>query len=129
MKIPHWTPRLILPMIALLGVVCFAPAEEIIGRLKYGGGGDWYANPTSLPNLLEFARAHTTLDLPRREQVVEIGKIVRIIFGLLSRGIVEQNVHSERFRFSRNQFADIAYTDNTDGLTVKAEIMVICYRQ
>ncbi len=73
MKIGYLILRLVLPMIALIGATCFVPAEEIIGRLKYGGGGDWYANPTSLPNLLEFARAHTTLDLPRREQVVEPG--------------------------------------------------------
>ena len=25
-----------------------------IGLLKYKGGGDWYANPTSLPNLAKF---------------------------------------------------------------------------
>jgi len=58
--------------LALMGQVA-APAEELIGRLKYGGGGDWYANPTSLPNLLAFAGEHTTLDLPAREQVVEPG--------------------------------------------------------
>ena len=23
----------------------------VLARLKYGGGGDWYSNPTSLPNL------------------------------------------------------------------------------
>lgn len=29
-----------------------APASAVrLGRLHYGGGGDWYANPTSLPNL------------------------------------------------------------------------------
>lgn len=27
-----------------------------IAQLKYGGGGDWYANPSALPNLIEFAR-------------------------------------------------------------------------
>lgn len=28
------------------------PAASVrLGRLHYGGGGDWYANPTSLPNL------------------------------------------------------------------------------
>ncbi|WP_373056279.1 DUF4159 domain-containing protein [Zunongwangia sp. H14] len=26
-----------------------------IALLKYNGGGDWYANPTSLPNLIEFS--------------------------------------------------------------------------
>ena len=56
-------------------VALMAPAqargEELIGRLNYGGGGDWYANPTSLPNLLEFAAKHTNLDLPVRETTVE----------------------------------------------------------
>lgn len=56
-------------------VLCASPvlAEERIGRLKYGGGGDWYANPTSLPNLLAFAREHTNLRLPQREETVEPG--------------------------------------------------------
>ena len=29
-----------------------------IAQLKYRGGGDWYANPTALPNLLRGRRAH-----------------------------------------------------------------------
>ncbi len=56
-----------------LVVIGSAWPEEAVGRLKYAGGGDWYANPTSLPNLLEFAREHTNLDLPRREVTVEPG--------------------------------------------------------
>ncbi|MCU0608845.1 MAG: DUF4159 domain-containing protein [Chitinispirillaceae bacterium] len=28
-----------------------------IARLKYGGGGDWYANPSAYPNLAKAARA------------------------------------------------------------------------
>ncbi len=62
-------------LVILLIAALAAPSscEERIGRLKYGGGGDWYANPTSLPNLLEFAREHTALDLPRREETVEPG--------------------------------------------------------
>ncbi len=31
----------------------------VIARLKYGGGGDWYSNPTSLPNLMRFVREQT----------------------------------------------------------------------
>ena len=59
--------------VALILAAAPAPAAELIGRLMYGGGGDWYANPTSLPNLLTFARKHTSLELPEREQVVEPG--------------------------------------------------------
>jgi hypothetical protein len=32
-----------------------------IARLKYGGGGDWYSNPTSLPNLAKAIRARTSI--------------------------------------------------------------------
>lgn len=28
--------------------------SQEIALLKYGGGGDWYANPTSLPNLIKY---------------------------------------------------------------------------
>ena len=28
--------------------------SQEIALLKYSGGGDWYANPTSLPNLITF---------------------------------------------------------------------------
>jgi len=44
-----------------------------IGRLKYDGGGDWYSNPTSLPNLLEALRGRTpTLVTDLQEVRVEI---------------------------------------------------------
>ena len=37
-----------------LGFFQFLEAQEI-ALLKYNGGGDWYANPTSLPNLITFS--------------------------------------------------------------------------
>ena len=43
-----------------------------IGRLHYDGGGDWYANPSSLPNLLSAIRTRTTLRVAEREQVVQL---------------------------------------------------------
>jgi hypothetical protein len=43
-----------------------------IGRLQYDGGGDWYANPSSLPNLLAAIRERTALDVTEREQVVRL---------------------------------------------------------
>lgn len=41
-----------------------------IGRLHYEGGGDWYANPSSLPNLLRAVRERTRLRTAERERVV-----------------------------------------------------------
>ncbi|UCF07094.1 MAG: DUF4159 domain-containing protein [bacterium] len=44
-----------------------------IARIKYGGGGDWYSDPSSLPNLLrEFAK-RTGIPTARNEGVIEIG--------------------------------------------------------
>ena len=43
-----------------------------IGRLHYDGGGDWYANPSSLPNLLSAIRSRTTLRVSTEETVVTL---------------------------------------------------------
>jgi hypothetical protein len=43
-----------------------------IGRLHYEGGGDWYANPSSLPNLLTAVRSRTTLRVATSEKVVTL---------------------------------------------------------
>lgn len=52
----------------ILSLICIvfslnAFAQEV-AILKYNGGGDWYANPTSVPNLIAFCNEniHTTLD-------------------------------------------------------------------
>jgi hypothetical protein len=44
-----------------------------IGRLKYNGGGDWYANKTSLPNLIQFCNKNLKMNLQKEEDVVEAG--------------------------------------------------------
>jgi hypothetical protein len=43
-----------------------------LARLKYGGGGDWYSNPSSLPNLLNFVAEAAPLDVYREEVRVSI---------------------------------------------------------
>lgn len=43
-----------------------------IGVVKYSGGGDWYANPTSLPNLISFCNSQLKTNIPQ-SQVVEVG--------------------------------------------------------
>jgi hypothetical protein len=44
-----------------------------IGLLKYKGGGDWYANPTSLPNLAKFCNQNLNLNLNTQIDEVEPG--------------------------------------------------------
>ncbi|MCB0806941.1 MAG: DUF4159 domain-containing protein [Bacteroidales bacterium] len=53
-------------IISLLFIGCLLSAQTSvkIAVLKYPGGGDWYANPTSLPNLIAFCNEnlHTNID-------------------------------------------------------------------
>ena len=44
-----------------------------ISRIKYDGGGDWYADKTSLTNLLKFVSFNTNITTDFEEKVVEIG--------------------------------------------------------
>lgn len=48
------------------------PPVMTIGRLHYDGGGDWYANPSSLPNLLSAIRSRTKLRVAAEEKVVTL---------------------------------------------------------
>jgi len=44
-----------------------------IAKLKYDGGGDWYANKTSLPNLIQFCNRNLNMNIAPEEDVVEVG--------------------------------------------------------
>ncbi len=44
-----------------------------IAKLKYNGGGDWYSNKTSLPNLIRFCNQNLGLNLVSEEDIVEVG--------------------------------------------------------
>jgi hypothetical protein len=44
-----------------------------IAKLKYNGGGDWYANKTALPNLIKFSNAEIGTNLDPEEDIVEVG--------------------------------------------------------
>ncbi|HEX5581320.1 MAG TPA: DUF4159 domain-containing protein [Gemmatimonadaceae bacterium] len=50
----------------------FAVPRLTIARLQYDGGGDWYANPSSLPNLLAAIRERTTLPVEDTEARVRL---------------------------------------------------------
>lgn len=52
--------------------IAFAQSSIKVARLVYQGGGDWYANPTSLPNLVKFCNQNigTTIAAP---EDVEVG--------------------------------------------------------
>jgi hypothetical protein len=65
---------LLLPLVFAAGTLVEPPTPAVmtIGRLHYDGGGDWYANPSSLPNLLTALRTRTGLRVAPEEKVVTL---------------------------------------------------------
>ncbi|MDX5481736.1 MAG: DUF4159 domain-containing protein [Hymenobacteraceae bacterium] len=68
--------RLLATLFLLLSVGSVVMAQNYsfkIAKLKYGGGGDWYANKTSLPNLIRFCNQNLNMNIASEEAVVEVG--------------------------------------------------------
>lgn len=64
----------LLSIFLFLSIPLFVAGQENtvkIGLLKYGGGGDWYANPTSLPNLATFCNQQLNMDLSKQIETIE----------------------------------------------------------
>ncbi|MBU4486394.1 MAG: DUF4159 domain-containing protein [Candidatus Delongbacteria bacterium] len=58
-------------LIAILLLVLSGFGKDFfIGRLKYDGGGDWYSNPSSINNLLQFISKETGIDCAAMENIV-----------------------------------------------------------
>jgi len=62
----------------LIFSICFSDKVSLnegfsISRIHYGGGGDWYSDKTSIPNLLEFVSNNTNIITSPKEKIVKIG--------------------------------------------------------
>lgn len=67
----------------LLFASCNLISQNAIALLKYGGGGDWYANPTSLPNLVKFCNQNLKTNLTSDIPTVEVGNIELLEYPLV----------------------------------------------
>ena len=65
------------PLFTLIGICLFSLgwAQESIplAVLKYKGGGDWYANPSAVTNLIRFVKENANCPLNDNYDVVEVG--------------------------------------------------------
>lgn len=64
--------------ITLLGLLIFLisagnVSSYKIAKLKYNGGGDWYANRTALPNLIQYFNKNLGGNIEAQDAVVEVG--------------------------------------------------------
>jgi hypothetical protein len=68
--------RFILLLLLLLGLTAFSPADKPsvkLALMKYRGGGDWYSNPTALPNLAKFCNQSINTNFDPNYATVEVG--------------------------------------------------------
>jgi hypothetical protein len=56
----------------LVGFSISVPSYKI-AKLKYSGGGDWYANRTALTNLISFCNKNLGTNFEQEEAIVEAG--------------------------------------------------------
>ncbi|TDO95699.1 DUF4159 domain-containing protein [Flavobacterium sp. 245] len=52
-------------------LISISSFSQEIALLKYSGGGDWYANPTSLPNLIRFCNSNINTRIKAKPSTVE----------------------------------------------------------
>ncbi len=59
-------------LLLLVWMTSLSAQDLFITRLHYHGGGDWYANPSSLPNLIQFISSETNIRMDPQEYRVKI---------------------------------------------------------
>ncbi len=68
--------RIFVLIIALVTLTSFSTEPSLkLAVLKYNGGGDWYANPTALPNLAVFCNQQLGTNLNANFATVEVGSV------------------------------------------------------
>ncbi|MFT7352530.1 MAG: hypothetical protein ACI9XR_002317 [Flavobacterium sp.] len=60
-------------IIVFIFIITLSSYGQEIALLKYNGGGDWYANPTSLPNLIRYANQTIKTKFKTKPATVEPG--------------------------------------------------------
>lgn len=60
-------------LVMILSPIAVSAQQVKIAKLKYNGGGDWYANKTALPNLIRFCNQQLRMDLAAEEELVDVG--------------------------------------------------------
>ncbi|MEZ7998403.1 MAG: DUF4159 domain-containing protein [Flavobacteriales bacterium] len=60
-------------LVILLTCTSFSDFTFQVGVMKYNGGGDWYSNPTSVPNLVKFCNANLNTSIDEEVPYVEVG--------------------------------------------------------
>ena len=74
----NFSPKNLFLLTVFLVVVCFTGSSghaQDLAIAKYKGGGDWYGNPTALPNLIAYCNSNIKTRMNPKPQEVEVGSL------------------------------------------------------
>lgn len=63
--------NLLFGLLTMLQFACYSQGTYQLAVLKYNGGGDYYANPTALPNLIAFCNKNLSTNISKETPYVE----------------------------------------------------------
>lgn len=61
-------------------ISCNSLKAQEIALVKYSGGGDWYTNPTSLPNLIEFCNQNIGTKIEAKPVTLELSSSALFLY-------------------------------------------------
>ncbi|WP_040249682.1 DUF4159 domain-containing protein [Psychroserpens mesophilus] len=73
----------LLIFVGLVSSLYFNSHAQDLAIVKYKGGGDWYSNPTALPNLINYCNANINTKMNPKPETVDVGSIDIYQFPLL----------------------------------------------
>ncbi len=65
--------QILLTLLLLFSFIVKSQGTYQLAVLKYNGGGDYYANPTALPNLISFCNQNLATNISKEVPYVEVG--------------------------------------------------------
>jgi hypothetical protein len=72
------------PLVFLFFIFSFGATNgQDVAILKYNGGGDWYANPTAIPNLINFANKNLNTSISKNPQDIAVNSVEIFNFPLV----------------------------------------------
>ena len=82
-SISHYFRNISALIVIAFCLTAFQLNAQDLAIVKYNGGGDWYSNPTALPNLISYCNANINTKMNTKPQVVEVGSIDIFQFPML----------------------------------------------
>jgi hypothetical protein len=100
--------------------------DFFIGRLKYGGGGDWYSNPSSINNLMKFIERNAGIDCAELEKTVTITENISSFPYLYLTGHGTIDMNDEEVKIIRKHLLNggFLHADDNYGLDVSFRKLV-----